>query len=93
MLKTNPLLLETMQCSIVKPQRTFPGPESGKTQKMTKISKKLLKKLQKLVSFCIFVFVVPKHIAHKMVITSYFVSQKAFIIFQKLQRKTKTNKI
>ena len=40
-----------------------------------------------------FVFVVPKHIAHKMVITSYFVSQKAFIIFQKLQRKTKTKQI
>ena len=38
-----------------------------------------------------FVLVVPKHIAHKMVKTSYFVSQKAFIIFQKLQRKTKTN--
>ena len=37
-----------------------------------------------------FVFVVPKHIAHKMVITSYFVSQNAFIIFEKLQRKTKT---
>ena len=27
-----------------------------------------------------------------MVITNYFVSQKAFIIFQKLQRKTKTKK-
>ena len=35
-----------------------------------------------------FVIVVPKHIAHKMLITGYFVSQKAFIIFGKLQRKT-----
>ena len=35
-----------------------------------------------------FVFVVPNQINHKMVITSYFVSQKAFIIFQKLKRKT-----
>ena len=42
---------------------------------------KNLKKLQKLVSFCVFVFVVPKHIAHKMVITSTFVLQKAFINF------------
>ena len=40
-----------------------------------------------------FELVVPKHIAHKMVIISYFVSQKAFIIFQKLQRMTKTKKI
>ena len=39
-----------------------------------------------------FVFVVPKHIAYKMFIKSYFVSQKAFIIFQKLQRKTKSKK-
>ena len=39
-----------------------------------------------------FVLVVPKHIAHKMVKTSYFVSQKAFIIFQKFQHKTKTKK-
>ena len=37
-----------------------------------------------------FVFVAPKHIAHKIVKTSYFVSQKAFIVFQKPQRKTKT---
>ena len=35
-----------------------------------------------------FLIVVPKHIAHKTVITSYLVSQKAFIIFQKLQSKT-----
>ena len=39
-----------------------------------------------------FVLVVQKHIAHKMVITSYFVSQKALIIFQKVQRKTKDKK-
>ena len=39
-----------------------------------------------------FVFVVPKHLAHKTVITSYFVLQKAFIIFQKLQHRTKTKK-
>ena len=39
-----------------------------------------------------FVLVVPKHIAPKMVKKSYFVSQKALIIFQKLQRRTKTKK-
>ena len=33
-------------------------------------------------------FVVPKHIAHKMVITSTFVLQKSFINFQKFQPKT-----
>ena len=33
-------------------------------------------------------FVVPKHIAHKMVKTRNFVSQKAFINFRKLQSKT-----
>ena len=33
-------------------------------------------------------FVVPKHIAHKMVITGTSVSQKAFSNFQKLQPKT-----
>ena len=48
--------------------------------------------MQKFVSFCMFVFVVPKHIAHRMVIRSYFVSQKAFIIFQKLQQKTNNKK-
>ena len=32
--------------------------------------------MRKLGPFCVFVFVVPKHIAHKMVITSNFVSQK-----------------
>ena len=32
--------------------------------------------------------IVPEHIAHKMVITGTFVSQKAFINFQKLQPKT-----
>ena len=55
-------------------------PEPEKTHKMTKIFRNV-KKLQKLVSFCLFVFVLPKHIAHKMVITSNFVSQKAFINF------------
>ena len=60
--------------------------------KMTKIFKKKLKKLQKLLSFCMFVFEVPEPIAHKKVIASHFVSQKAFIIFQKLQRKTKRKK-
>ena len=40
-----------------------------------------------------FVYVVPKHIAHKMVITSCFVSQKALIISQKIKRKTKTKQI
>ena len=44
--------------------------------------------MQKLLSFCLFVFVVPKHIAHKMVITDTSVLQKAFINFQKLQPKT-----
>ena len=37
--------------------------------------------MQKLVSFREFVFVVPKFIAHKMVITSNFVSQTTLINF------------
>ena len=44
--------------------------------------------MQKLVSFCVIVFVVPEHIAHKLVIASTFFSQKAFINFYKLQPKT-----
>ena len=40
MVKTNPLLLETIQCPIINPQRRFFGPEARKTQKMTKIFKK-----------------------------------------------------
>ena len=58
---------------------------------MTKIVKKPEKK-QKLVSFCVFVFVVPKHIAHKMVMTSNFVSQKDFNNFYKNQPQTNQNK-
>ena len=59
--------------------------------------KNLEKKLQKLVSFCVFVFVVPKHIAHEMVVTGHFVSQnlsstfKNFnlrLIKQKTEKKT-----
>ena len=42
---------------------------------------KTWKKLQKLVSFRVFVFVVPKYIAHKIVIKSKFVSKKAFFNF------------
>ena len=91
-LKTKPLLLKIMQCSLVKPQRTCTGPWSWKNSKNDKIFQKTGKKSQKLVSFCMFVFVVPKHIAHKTIITSYFVSEKAFIIFQKLQRKTNKKK-
>ena len=93
MWKTNPLLLETMPCSIIKPQKKeISSPlYLEKLKKWQKFSKNL-KKIANIVSFCMFVFVVPKHRAHKMVITGYFVSQKAFIIFQKLQRKTKTKK-
>ena len=58
-----------------------------KCKKWQKYFKKTWKKLQKLVSFCVFVFVVPKHMAHKMVITSTFVSQKSFINYLKLQPK------
>ena len=56
-----------------------------KLKKWYKNFQKILKKLQKLVSFFVFVFVVQKYIAHKMVITGSFVSQKTFIAFQKLQ--------
>ena len=80
MLKTNPLLLETTQRSIIKPQRRFPGQWSWKNSNDKNFQKKF-KKLQKLVSFCVFAFVLPKQIAHKMVITSNFFSQKAFINF------------
>ena len=55
-------------------------PRAEKTEKnwkkWQKFSKKTWKKLQKVVSFCAFVFVEPKHIAHKKIITSNFVSQK-----------------
>ena len=50
-----------------------------KNAKNDKHFQKTWKKLQKLLSFC--VFVVPKHIAHKMDITSTFVSQKNYINF------------
>ena len=50
-----------------------------KRKKNYKNFQKTWKKLQKLVSFC--VFVVPEHIAHKLVITITFFSQKAFINF------------
>ena len=50
-----------------------------KRKKKQQFSKNL--KIQILKSFCVFVFVEPKHIAHKMVITSTFVSEKAFINF------------
>ena len=81
MLKTNLLLLETMHCPIIKPQRRFLGPWSWKNSKNDKHFQKTWKKLQKLVSFRVFVFVVPKHIAHKIVIKSKFVSKKAFFNF------------
>ena len=77
-MKTNPLLLESVQCPTIKPKKKFPAPWSRKNSKN---DKKLSKKLQKLESFWVFVFAVPKHMAHKMVITSNFVSQKAFINF------------
>ena len=48
--------------------------------------------LQKLVSFCVFVFVVSKQIAHKMVIAINFVLQKTFIYFLKPQLKTNQTK-
>ena len=58
-----------------------------------KLKKKFKKqKLQKLVSFCVFVLVAPKRIARKMVITSNFVSQNTFIIFQRLQPETNQTK-
>ena len=96
MLKTNPLLLETMQCPIIKPRRRFLAPEGGKTQKMTKIFKKLEKKMQKLASFCVFVFVVPKHIAHKIVIENNLSRKKPSSTFKNFNLgliKQKTKKI
>ena len=62
-----------------------------KLKKLQKFSKNL-NKLEKLLSFCVFVFVVQKYIAHKIVIKSNFVSQKAFINFLKLQPKTNQTK-
>ena len=41
MLKTIPLLLETMQCPIKKPQKRLSGPWSWKNWKLTKIFKNL----------------------------------------------------
>ena len=81
-LKTNPLLLETMHRPFIKPKERFFGPlKLEKLKKWRKFSKKKWKKLQKLVSFCVFVFVVPKHTAHKIVIKSKFVSKKASVNF------------
>ena len=37
MLKTNPLVLETVQFPIIKPLRRLPVLEAGKLKKMTKI--------------------------------------------------------
>ena len=81
MLKTIPLLLETMHCPIIKPQRRFFALWSWKNSKNDKNFQKTWKKLQKFVSFCVFVFVVPKHIADKIVIKYKFVSKKAFYNF------------
>ena len=84
MMKTNPLLLETIQWPFILKEILKKIPWTlrlEKTQKKTKIFKKLDKKFQKLVSFWVFVFVTPKHIAHKKVIRCNFVSQKTFIIF------------
>ena len=47
-LKITPLLLETMQCSIVKPQRTFRGPLSWKNSKNDKNFQKTWKKNAKI---------------------------------------------
>ena len=81
MLKTNTLLLETKHCPIIKPQRRFLGPWSWKNSKNDKNFQKTWKKLQKLVAFCVFVFVVPNHKAQKIVIKDKFVSKKAFFNF------------
>ena len=58
--------------------REFLVPEAGNS-KNDKNYQKTWKKMQKLVSFCVFVFVVQKHIAQKTVIKSNFVSQKFFV--------------
>ena len=60
MSKTIPLLLETMQCPIIRPWNNFPGPcswsnSAGKGQGF------FFKNMQKLISFWVFVFAVPKH--------------------------------
>ena len=39
-----------------------------------------------------FVFLVPKHIVKKIFMTNYFVSKKAFIMFQKLKVRLKLKK-
>ena len=74
MLKTNPLVLETMQCPIIKPIRIFPGPM--KLEKLKKTKNIAIISIILLVCFCS-----TKHKAHKMVITSNYFSQKAFINF------------
>ena len=69
MLKTNPLVARNNAVPYYQNLKEIPW--------LLKLENK--KNFQKLVSFCLFVFVVPKHIAHKTAIKSNFVSQKAFI--------------
>ena len=71
----------------MRPQRRFPGLLSRKTQKMTKIFKKIEKKWQKLVPFCAFVFLVLKYVAHKMVKTSILSRKRSSSTLKKLQPK------
>ena len=79
MLKTNPLLLELLYYQT--PEDISWPLTLKKLKKDKNFQKTTIKSFQKLVHFCVFVFVVPKQIAHKMVITNNFVSQKTFIDF------------
>ena len=51
-----------------------------------------MKKLQKLVSFCMIIFAIPTDIAHKMANKSNYILQKTFINFDKRQLKTDQTK-
>ena len=82
MLKTSPLLLETIVPYYQTTLKEIILPLKPEKLKTDRNLKKKTENCKKLVSFCVFVFVVPKHIAHKMVITSNSVSQKAFINFK-----------
>ena len=59
-----------------------------KSSKNKKFERKLEKKMQKLISFLLFMFAVPKHIARKLVTKKIYILQKTFINFKQNESST-----
>ena len=70
---------------ISNPVRGFMATEATKTFKITKIFKNL--KIAKIRIIFVFIFAVPKDIAHKMVRKSNFILQKTFINYNRRESK------